>query len=286
MDVTMASNGAIGADRYILPDYVQASGFVNTGYRDTNGRVARSAVVNTAIRNLVLITAGQSNGMNINPTLYTATNASVIDNVDVYDGGFYDTAGPLLGCQYAPASNGPGNLGLRVADLLVTNNKFDHIYIVPLALSGSSVSVWGSGGALQDRISVAVRRMAARGITPATTNVTFALLWLQGEADGTLGTTSSAYQTAFGQLVANAQAAGFSGRIFVPTETWQAGAASATIQGAQAALRDSVTIFDGGNLDSLNASNRQADNTHFNDTGAAAAATLIYNAMHASGVPF
>jgi hypothetical protein len=26
--------------------------------------------------------------------------------------------------------------------------------------------------------------------------------------------------------------------------------------------------------------------THLNDTGAAAAATLVYNAMHASGAPF
>jgi hypothetical protein len=41
-----------------------------------------------------------------------------------------------------------------------------------------------------------------------------------------------------------------------------------------------------GNIDSLNATNRIADNTHLNDTGAAAAATLVYNAMHASGAPF
>jgi hypothetical protein len=37
--------------------------------------------------------------------------------------------------------------------------------------------------------------------------------------------------------------------------------------------------------DTLNATNRLADNTHLNDTGAAAAALLVYNAMHASGAP-
>lgn len=42
----------------------------------------------------------------------------------------------------------------------------------------------------------------------------------------------------------------------------------------------------GANADSLNATNRQTDNTHFNDTGMASLATLIYNAMHASGAPY
>lgn len=278
----MRSSGATKADPYRLPDYV--SSVLNTGYRDTNGLTARSAVVNTAIRNLVLIVAGQSNGMNITPTLYTPTNTSVIDNVNIYDGGFYSIDGPLLGTQYAPPA-GPGHIGARIADLLVTNNKFDHIYLVPTNLSGSPISVWATGGVLEDRIGVAVRRMAARGITPATTNVDFALLWMQGEADGILGTSSAAYQASWAQVLANAQTAGFSGKAFVPTETWQAGAVSATIQAAQAAVRDGVTVFDGGNLDSLNDTNRY-DTTHFNDTGAAAAATLIYNAMVASGSPF
>ena len=58
------------------------------------------------------------------------------------------------------------------------------------------------------------------------------------------------------------------------------------MQAAQVALANGTTVFAGGDLDTLNATNRQADNTHFNDTGAAAAATLIWNAMHASGSPY
>jgi hypothetical protein len=36
----------------------------------------------------------------------------------------------------------------------------------------------------------------------------------------------------------------------------------------------------------LQGNNRNSDNTHLNDTGAAAAALLVYNAMHGSGAPF
>ena len=147
----MRSSGATKADPFLLPDYI--SSVVNTGYRDTNGLTLRSAVVNTEIRNLVLIVAGQSNGMNITPTLYTPTNESVIDNVNIYDGGFYSIGGPLLGTQYAPPT-GPGNIGARVADLLITNDRFDYIYLVPTNLSGSPISAWATGGALHDRIGV------------------------------------------------------------------------------------------------------------------------------------
>jgi hypothetical protein len=60
------------------------------------------------------------------------------------------------------------------------------------------------------------------------------------------------------------------------------------ITGAQAAVVDNVTVFASGNIDSLTgtAVNRQADDLHLSDAGAAAAATLIFNAMHASGAPY
>lgn len=61
---------------------------------------------------------------------------------------------------------------------------------------------------------------------------------------------------------------------------------SATIQAAQAAVVDNVVTFQSGNIDTLTTGNRQTDGTHLNDAGAAGAATLIYNAMRASGAPF
>jgi len=252
------------------------------GYQDTNGKTVRSLAINTGIRNLVLITAGQSNWESTNPTLYTPTNSSVIDNFNIYDGAAYSIAGPLLGCSSSPL--GPGNLGARVADLLVTNGKFDRVILVSIAIGSTSVADWGTGR-LQDRVGVAMRRLAARGITPATTGVTFALIWGQGENDTQAGTSQASYTSSLNSFIANAQAAGMSGRIFVTLESWNAGTTSANVRAAQAAV---VTgnVFQGGDMDTLNATNRQADNVHLNDTGAASMATLEYNAMHASGAPF
>lgn len=253
-----------------------------TGYRDTKGRTSRSAAINPAERTLVLINAGQSNSINITPSPMTLTNASVIDNMNVYDGGIYDPGtGRLLGTQDA----GYGAIVAEVADLLITNNRFDRVIIVPVGISGTPISVWDNGGVLVDRIPLAVRRLASRGIVPGMTGVTFALLWMQGEADKSGGTPQATYEASWANVKANAIAAGFSGRMFVCTETYSLSTTSATIQAAQAAVRDGVTVFDGGNLDSLDDTNRQ-DTTHFNDAGALAAATLIEAAMHASGAPF
>jgi hypothetical protein len=272
----MQSSGISYDPFLILGEYLGQS-----GYRNTTGRTKRSLAINSSDSTLVLLNAGQSNAMNVVPSPVTLTNASVIDNFNVYDGGLYDSNGLMLGTDIG----GQSTIVQRVADLLVTNGRFDRIIVAPLAISGTPIAIWGNGGVLADRIPLAMRRLASRGIVPGMTGVTFALLWMQGEADNSNGTSQGAYEASFGQIKANAISAGFSGRIFVTTETHDASITSSAIQAAQAAVRDNVTVFDGGNLDSLDDSYRQ-DTIHFNDAGAAAAATLIEAAMHASGSPF
>lgn len=272
----MPSSGASFDPFLISSEYLN-----QTGYRDTKGRSVRSATINPSDSTLVLINAGQSNSINITPSAITLTNGSVIDNFNVYDGGLYDAAGRLLGTQDA----GYGAIVAKVADLLVTNGRFDRVIVVPVGISGTPISIWDNGGILADRIPLAMRRLASRGIVPGMTGVTFGLLWMQGEADKSGGTPQATYEASWANVKANAIAAGFSGRMFVCTETYSLSTTSATIQAAQAGVRDGVTVFDGGNLDSLDDTNRQ-DTTHFNDAGALAAATLIEAAMHASGSPF
>lgn len=271
----MASNGA-SFDPYLIP-----VGLGQIGHQDTKGRSIRSAIINPAIKTLVLINAGQSNAVNILPSAITLTNGSVIDNFNIYDGGTYDAVGSLLGTQ----DIGYGTVIQRVADLLVTNGRFDRVIIVPIAIAGTPISQWSSGGELADRIPLAMRRLASRGLIPGITGVTFTLLWMQGEAENSGGISGTEWASGFASVKANALAAGFSGRIFNTTETWNGGVVSTSVQAGQASVRDNVTVFDGGNLDTIDNTGRQ-DTTHFNDTGGASAATLIYNAMHASGAPF
>jgi hypothetical protein len=130
-------------------------------------------------------------------------------------------------------------------------------------------------------------RLSARGFT-AQSNVTVAIEWGQGETDTTLATSQSAYQTALSTVISNVRNCSinpFTGRFFVATETYVTGSTSSAVQAAQAAVIDNSTVFASGNLDTIGSGSR-FDNLHFNDAGAASAATLIYNAMHASGAPF
>lgn len=250
-----------------------------------NGLSVRSAVINPALKTLVLITVGQSQLANTAPTIFVPSNSSVIDNFNIYDGALYSIAGPLVGCTgIAGVSN--ANVASKIADLLVTNGKFDRVIIVPIPVGGTQAVNWTLGGGYDDRVVVAMRRLAARGITPNTTGVTFAMIWGDGESDGLAGTSAVSYTASFNAMLSIATGAGFSGRVFVTRETWFLGTTYATIQGAQTALVNGTTIFSGGDWDSLDATNRQADNTHWNDTGLAAAALLTYNAMHASGAPY
>jgi hypothetical protein len=248
----------------------------------------RTRTINTAIKNLVLIVAGQSNCENVAPTAYTPTNGTVIDNFNVLNGQMYAGADPQLGCTNAPSGStfGAGNIAMRVADQLITNGKFDRVILVPLCSGGSSITFWDPSvsGTLSPNPVAAMARLAQAGYIPGGTGLTFGFLWMQGESDA--GTSSAAYQASYNAMSAALIASGFNGRQFINKETWLSGVVNATTQAAQAALVNGTTKFTGADADSLNAANRQADNTHFNDAGMAALATLTYNAMHATGAPY
>lgn len=252
--------------------------------RSTNGRSLRSLVTNPAERTLVLIGAGQSLAANTSGGLFTPTNAAKVDNFNICDGAIYDCAGPLLGCSGSDTL-GPGNVLPRIADKLITDGKFDRVIIASIALGGTLISEWATGP-YANRFDVTMRRLSARGITPASSGVTFGMLWMHGESDGPIGTTSQQYQDRWALVRSSILASGFSGRVFNPTETMNAGTTYAAIQTAQAAIRDGSLVFSGGNLDTSVAAGARTDGTHFSATSAATAATTIYNAMVASGAPF
>lgn len=290
--LSLMFSGAAVDDPYLVGE-VRQSGSLwqdNHGYTDVNGKTLRSTTINTGVKNLILIIAGQSLTGAEAPTAYTPTNTSVVDNFNVYDGGLYAYSDPPLGTTWVylalggslPTPN-TGSIGGRIADLAINAGSFARVIVVPIGVGGTTIAQWDSGP-LRDRIGVAMRRLAAKNITPATTNVTFAILWMQGEGDH--GTTTAAYKASLTNIQANAVAAGFSGRFFVSQETWLSGAVDSNVQSAQTSIVDGVKFWAGGNIDSLNNTNRLTDQTHPNDVGIAAAATLQWNAMHASGAPF
>lgn len=291
----IVSAGAIAQSCAVEENYAAGEVYIcngsvacNHGYTDVSGRSLSSQSLNLAVKNLILISAGQSLRGSEAPTAYVPTNASAVDNLNIYDGLVYAWADPPLGTTAAGTSvsgGGSGNINGRIADLFINAGKFDRVVVVPIAVGGSSVAQWDVGGPLYDRICLALQRLRAKNMV-AQPNVTVAIEWGQGETDKSLGTSQAAYTASLQRVIDRAKACGFTGRFFVAKESWISGATGSAVQAAQAAVVDNVTVFASGDIDSLNSSNRLSDNTHLNDTGMAAAAALIKAAMSASGAPY
>lgn len=277
---------ALSNDPFVLTENYRSDQWQNnTGYFDVSTKTIRSSVLNTSQKNMILITAGDSNMASVGPSAFTPVNASSVDNLNIYDGANYAAADPLLGSTYG-SSLGVGGISARIADAFVTATTFPRVIVVPCAVGGSTTTMWSAGGPLYSRLAVAMARLAARGITPQTTNVTFALIYQIGANEH--GIAQASYQANVAQTIAKVKDAGFSGRVFIPLYSRLSGSTDATIRAAQAALVDNVNYFSGGDIDAVTAtgSNLQADNTHLSAAGQAAAATAIYNAMNATGAPF
>ena len=279
----------MGFDAPTTPDPMVVSDPVIANPAQFQGTLAngspRSITINPAQKTLVLIVTGQSIPTNITPTLYTPTNSSAVSQLNIYDGAFYPIASNVLGSSYYQGAFGPGNITVRIADSLVSNGYFNQVLLVNVAVGSTSAAQWATSQ-FTNRVAVAMLRLKAQGITPSTIGVTFGYLRMQGEAELALGTSQSAYTASVNAELSAATAAGFSGRIFIPEETWINGSTYAPVQNAQIALVNNTTIFSGGNLDALGAGDRQPDNTHPNDTGAPIFASTVVTAMHASGSPF
>jgi hypothetical protein len=274
------SRGISPPDPFVLNDSFNISQF-RSMRRGTENLSRRSATINTGVKNLVLICAGQSNMANVIPTRVAPTNSSAIDQMNIYDGGLYSVDGSLLGCSNEDAVH--GSACTQVADKFVTGGQFSRVILLNCSINTTTAAMWATW-TLANRIPVAMRRLAAKGITPSVTNVTFAVWWGQGESDQ--GTSSASYQASLNTILTNAKAAGFSGRFFVCKQTLFNNVTDSTIQSAQTGLVDNANFWSGGDMDALTGANRQGDNTHWSDTGGANAATAVYNAMRASGAPF
>jgi len=267
------------------PPGSQGSGFAWTAKTRT------SSAINTGIKNLILITAGQSNVCNNAGAAYTITNTGKIDNLSIYDGAIYVGGDPLLGTAQDGATLGPGNFATRLADKLITAGKFDRVIIVPIGYSATGIADWATGNQ-RDRFSVAWARLKNLNITPGT-NVTFVVLWGQGENDTQLGTSQSTYQTLLGTVITNARNAGLPSTVpwFIAQQSGinisGSFTTSSAVTAAQAAIvNHGNAIWAGPNADSIGTGSRQADLTHWTPTGSDTYAGLWQTSLAAFGAPF
>jgi hypothetical protein len=275
------ARNAGASDPFYLAPIASSKGSPNT---HIEGLPQRSLKVDPEAKTLVLITMGQSLMANAHASaapIYVPSNSAVIDNFNIYDGAAYPfTRAPALGC------NGfNSNVATRVADMFVNKRIFDRIIVVPIAVGSTTIAEWTTGD-FAGRFAVAMRRLAAGGITPSTPGVTFAAVWGQGESDNYENTSESAYRQGLDMLVESVFSSGFSGRLFVNIETRLAGRTSPEIQTAQRAVVNGTNVFQGADWDALGKAYRSSDDTHPGELGAPVFALTLFKAMRASGPPF
>lgn len=251
--------------------------FVSTALR---ARVAPPGVAGKAIRSSgltagestgIFIIAGESLAANATAALYTPTNASKVDNVDVLDGTIYAAVDPLAG-----TSGAGGHWGGRLADKLIAAGKYQRVILLPIGVSSSAIADWRPGGALYPLALAAFARLSNMGMSPT------AMLWQLGANDNAAGTTQAAYEAGLDALISEVVSLGFSAPWLIAKSTLYNNAVSAAIQAAIAGVVNGTNILAGADTDTLTGGTNRADGTHFTATGADASATLWRDQIVAS----
>lgn len=294
--LTIARRNGGSIDPYYLPPANPLYMLNNSGRLKT---LVSRQTVNTKLRNLAIISAGQSNNTNIAPTAYTPKNPDRIVNLNIDDGAVYKATDPLLGCGGNPSPFGPGHPDLRLADLITDQDMFDLVTLAPVALSGSSIQQWDTGPG-RGRINVALRRLKRLGyfVDPGytlATNVTVIVIIGDGETNNLLGTDTATFLAGLTNVINATRTEGFAGPVFVAKQTLYNGVVSVPVQLAQAQIvNPAANIWAGANADALfgnvcvgGASCRLvSDNSHWSDAGSASYAAAWLESFYAYGPPF
>jgi lysophospholipase L1-like esterase len=269
---TSAFGGASSPDPNLMPEMPNTV----AGNSTYSGRTQVSPVLVGGENTGVILVLGDSTGSNVVNSIFTPVNTTKNQNLNPYNGGVYQSVEPLLGCTTNQALPASGNFFTRVADTLITNAVYARVIVEPISVSGTLFADWAVGGAINGRIAAAYKRMTAVGLTPTGIYI------MLGVNDTNAGTGQIAATASLNSIISTIRALNSTVPIFVPKHSIFGLVTSAAVQNAQAAVLDSPgKVYSGGDMDTLTAAGNYWDNTHFNATGAAAAAALAVTAITA-----
>lgn len=243
-----------------------------TAFQNLDGKAIRSSRLVEGERTKIIVGLGQSNSANSENALYTPTNTAKIDNLNVYDGGIYSGADPLLGAGFYSAG---GCWQTRLADKLISGAFCDRVILGPIGRGSTSVLDWTPGGFMYPSLAAVCRRFSALGLTIS------AFLWVQGEDDH--GMAQDVYRDALMAMINSTRADGFVAPWLIGKSTYTQGNTDANVRAACASVVNGTTIFAGADTDGLVGANRY-DDVHFSATGANAAADLWASAVTAASI--
>jgi len=150
--------------------------------------------------NICVLVFGQSNVANSSSSAFQPRNRLY----NIHKGNIYVAAAPLLG------SDGVGsNPALEALDYWADKHPDKNVFILPIAISGSSVFHWVKTGELHDKLVEAVNEAKKLGL-PITH-----VIYHQGEADCAIGTPAESYRTALRSVLRDVRSMGIPAPIFV-----------------------------------------------------------------------
>lgn len=238
-------------------------------------RTARGTIHSTAAQaqlvgvGVVMIVAGQSLAGNWGGTANNVTNPHVYaSNLS----GVWQTANDPQ--PVADSGNGGGSM-IPILGSLLANYLSCPFGSIDVAVGGTSVQQWLTTYYVS-RLQPALRLFKS-------TWGASCVAWQQGEQDGGIGTSASDYETRTQLLISNSRA-DWGSTIpwgIADRSTYELGAASPTIQGAQDWLvANTPIVFAGANTDTLTGTTyRLSDNTHLTQAGQTQQATMWFNAF-------
>jgi len=232
-------------------------------FSDIEGREDVNANLLKNKDTMVLLAFGQSNIANNGETRYKPKN-----NVyNYYNKKCYKAKEPLLG-----ATGKGGNPCSRLGDMIVKNNLYKNVLLVPLGVGGSSIKRWAtSGSRINSLLIKTITELQESGFT-----ITH-ILWHQGETDREMGTKKEDYKRMFLSIVNDIRNLGVEAPIYVAIATRYGNRISKDVQEAQLELGNmhNFGLYRGANTDILKSTNPgpyryppyRFDGAHFSDIG-------------------
>jgi lysophospholipase L1-like esterase len=239
------------------PFSVATASTLGPDIQNFDGLTLANNVTVAALNPAVILMIGGSMISNSVNSLYTPTNTTHVFMMPFQNGALYRAVDPVRGPPYVV---GNGSIGLSLIDSLVTAGYRTDAVLVHLGRNGTLAADWAIGGQFNPRITSALKRLNAIGL-PVTH-----VIYQGGSNDAAAGTSSASYQASMADVLTTIRAI-TSVPIFINQQTWDTGVTNATIRAAQAASVQGTNVFLGFDSDTLDNTNRQSDQTHFNSTG-------------------
>lgn len=263
---------AVGPDPS-SPIAIKVGGEVVPTYSALGGKEEVDGALVEGERTIVLLTLGQSLISNHVQGSYVCTRK--VHNLSLTDGKVYKATQPLLGCSLTATTGRPSNYAMHLSDLLISSGLADRVIIAPIAIGGTSIADWAYGGAANHRLRLACNMIRSHGYESNAI-----ILWDQGQSDH--GTSAYVYAGRLKEIIASIRAENILAPFFISLSSRFGGVVSARIRQGQQMATFGGNVYHGPDIDSLGSAYR-VDDTHLNQTGAAAVAIMWRDAIVTSG---